>query len=52
MVSSSLVEACTTVVFLWVKRGRSTPYFLEYSVFRCLFATHVNGVLQQGSQQG
>jgi hypothetical protein len=30
MVSSSLVDACTIAVFLYVNRGRSTPYFFDY----------------------
>lgn len=29
------------VVFLWVKRGRSTPYFFEYSVFNGLQGSSV-----------
>ena len=36
IVSSSFVDAWTMVVFLCVNRGRSTPYFFEYSVFNGL----------------
>jgi hypothetical protein len=35
-VSSSFVDAWRMVEFLCVNRGRSIPYFLEYSVFECL----------------
>lgn len=34
--SSSFVDAWIIAVFLWVKRGRSIPYFLDCSVFKCL----------------